>query len=175
MSEEVRPIRAGSMGPLFLMLWHTTLVLLLLTTGYYLLPLRVDIGSGPFLLRASVSLAAFVGLAVALRRQYRRSRSQLPVQYVRIQWLLTTLYLLILSFSLTYAVVAFAARDQFVGIANRTDALYFAVTVMGTVGFGDIHAAGTFARILVTVQMLFNLVYLGTALRVISSRTTLDG
>jgi hypothetical protein len=41
--------------------------------------------------------------------------------------------------------------------------------VISTVGFGDIHATGSFARMLVTVQMLFNLIYIGTALRVLSS------
>jgi voltage-gated potassium channel len=36
---------------------------------------------------------------------------------------------------------------------------------MSTVGFGDIHAAGSLARLIVTVHMVFNLIYLGTALR----------
>jgi hypothetical protein len=42
------------------------------------------------------------------------------------------------------------------------------VTIVATVGFGDIHAQGTAARLLVTVHMLFNLVYLGTALRLLT-------
>jgi hypothetical protein len=58
---------------------------------------------------------------------------------------------------------------QFAGIADRTDALYFSVTVVGTVGFGDVHATATVSRILVTTQMLVNLIYIGTALRLLSS------
>jgi voltage-gated potassium channel len=39
-----------------------------------------------------------------------------------------------------------------------------------TVGFGDVHAQETLARALVTVQMLFNFFYLGTALRLLTNR-----
>ena len=75
----------------------------------------------------------------------------------------------VLGFAVLYIVTATVAPEQFAGLANRTDALYFSVTIMGTVGFGDVHAAGTAARLMVTVQMLFNLIYLGTALRVLSA------
>ena len=58
---------------------------------------------------------------------------------------------------------------------TRTDSLYFSVTTMATVGFGDVHAAGPVARVMVTVQMVFNLIYLGTALRVLTSRIMPQG
>ena len=41
-------------------------------------------------------------------------------------------------------------------------------TLVTTVGFGDVYAAGQGARALATVQMVFNLLYLGTALRLLS-------
>jgi hypothetical protein len=88
---------------------------------------------------------------------------------VRVQWLLTALYLLVLGFATLYALTATVAPDQFTGIQNRSDALYFSVTTTSTVGFGDIHASGTPARLMVTVQMLFNLIYIGTALRILST------
>jgi Ion channel len=49
-------------------------------------------------------------------------------------------------------------------IANHIDALYFATTVITTTGFGDILAVGSHAKLLVTCQMLFDFVYLGTVI-----------
>lgn len=50
---------------------------------------------------------------------------------------------------------------------SRTDALYFVVTVFATVGFGDIAPVSTAARVLVTVQMIADLLVVGVALKVI--------
>ena len=44
---------------------------------------------------------------------------------------------------------------------THTDALYFAVTVFFTVGFGDISAMSEAARLVVTGQMLADLIGLG--------------
>ena len=49
---------------------------------------------------------------------------------------------------------------------TRTDSLYFTVTVFATVGFGDIIATSQTARLLVTVQMILDLVVLGLGIRV---------
>lgn len=157
--------------PLLSMLGHTTVVLFLLTLGYYMLPAQRPWDEPMGLVRVTVSAVALAGLAVVLGMQARRSRRTIPRQLLRIQWLLTALYVLVLTFALTYLIVATLGPAQFVGIADRTDALYFSVTVIGTVGFGDIYPAGTLAQLLVTVQMLFNLVYLGTALRILSAGT----
>ena len=51
---------------------------------------------------------------------------------------------------------------------SRTDALYFSVTVFATVGFGDITAVSGPGRIVVTVQMVVDLLVLGVGLRVIT-------
>jgi voltage-gated potassium channel len=50
---------------------------------------------------------------------------------------------------------------------TRTDALYFTVTVFSTVGFGDITAKTETARLVVTGQMIADLVFLGLGLRII--------
>ena len=49
----------------------------------------------------------------------------------------------------------------------RTDALYFTVTVFSTVGFGDITAKSETARIVLIVQMLADLAFLGAGVRVL--------
>src|SRR5262244_2472315 len=48
---------------------------------------------------------------------------------------------------------------------TRTDALYFTVTVFSTVGFGDIVPVSQSARLVVTVQMLLDLLALGLVVR----------
>lgn len=76
---------------------------------------------------------------------------------------------------LTMIVVGFAALyfamdrldGQFHGIETRLDAVYFTVTTLATVGYGDISATGQGARAAVTAQMLFDLVYIGFAARVL--------
>ncbi len=57
--------------------------------------------------------------------------------------------------------------DSFTDPLTRTDSLYFTVTVFATVGFGDIAPVTQAARVLVTVQMVGNLLLLGIALRVV--------
>jgi hypothetical protein len=155
--------------PVVVLLWHTTVVLVLLTVGYYLLPLRSFQANPETGGRLVGSLLAWGLLLVFLRLASRRSHERQPQEYVRIQRLLVALYLLVLGFALLYAITGTADPAQFAGMANRTDALYFSVTTTATVGFGDIHASETFARLLVTVQMLVNLIYIGTALRILSS------
>lgn len=159
----------GEHHPLLVTLWHTTVVLVLLTLGYYLLPLRAPWGDAVSAGRLTGSLAAWAVLVLLLRVEARRSRARQERQYHRVQQLLTALYLLVLGFALLYIVMQTVDPEQFAGMANRSDALYFSVTIMGTVGFGDVHAAATPARLMVTAQMLFNLIYLGTALRVLSA------
>ena len=55
---------------------------------------------------------------------------------------------------------------------NHTNALYFTVTVFATVGFGDITAQTATARLLVTGQMITDLIILGLGARVIVGAVT---
>ena len=45
------------------------------------------------------------------------------------------------------------AHDQFRGLDTRIDGIYFTVTTLSTVGYGDITAVGQTGRVAVTVQM----------------------
>jgi hypothetical protein len=55
---------------------------------------------------------------------------------------------------------------QVTGLDTRIDAIYFTVTTVSTVGYGDIHATSQAARLVVTGQILFNLLFVGVAVRV---------
>jgi len=75
--------------------------------------------------------------------------------------------LFLLLFASTYVVLAALAPGSFNQPMNHTNALYFVVTVFATVGFGDITAKTEAARLLVTGQMIIDLIILGLGARVI--------
>jgi voltage-gated potassium channel len=52
---------------------------------------------------------------------------------------------------------------------DHVQALYFTITIFSTVGFGDITPKTDTARVLVSVQMLLDLVIIGAAVRLIFS------
>ena len=79
--------------------------------------------------------------------------------------------LLILMFAATYYAMSQADPGSFDEHLSRTDAIYFTVTVLSTVGFGDIVAASQPARIAVTVQMLADLVLIGVIVHVLLGTT----
>ena len=58
------------------------------------------------------------------------------------------------------------------GLDTRTDALYFTVVTLGTVGYGDVHPVGQAARLIATTQIAFDLVFVAALLSVFSSRVT---
>ncbi len=106
--------------PLVRMLGHTTTTLLLSTLTYYAVPLRFDRIQPWTLGRAAVAALA-IGLLVLLFRSHtRRSRRRQGRDYVRIQWLLSALYGIVLLFALGYAALAIQLQGQFVGLENRT-------------------------------------------------------
>ena len=149
------------------LLGHTTVTLVLLTAAYFVVPFDL-VGEGiAGWARLVVSLGLLAGLVVLFRLHLRRSRRQ--GELIEVQWLLAALYLLVLAFALTYAVTQRVDHGQFVGLSNRVDALYLSATVVSTVGMGDVHATGTLGRGLLTVQMLFDVVYIGTAVRLLST------
>jgi voltage-gated potassium channel len=74
----------------------------------------------------------------------------------------------VLLFAATYVVMSTISAGSFSQPLSHTNALYFAMTVFSTVGFGDIVAKTEPAQILVTVQMVANLVIIGVVIKVIT-------
>jgi len=66
-------------------------------------------------------------------------------------------------FALADYITAISSSGQFVGLQTKTDALYFALATLTTVGYGDVHAEGQLARGLVVVQLAFNVLVITTA------------
>jgi hypothetical protein len=135
---------------------------------YYVLPLDHD-KNVPLTLAAGLVLLA--GVVMWQLRWIVRARH--PTLRA-IEALATTLPFFLLLFASAYFVMAGASPANFTGHSlNRTSALYFAVTVFTTVGFGDITAASDSARLLVTVQMALDLLVLGLVVRAFISAVQL--
>ena len=110
-------------------------------------------------------LLAVVGLCTWQVRAIQRARYP-AVQ--AIEGLAFAVPLFLLLFATEYYVLASATPGAFTEPVNRTDALYFTVTVFSTVGFGDIAPVTQPARVAVLVQMVADLLVLGVLLRAVT-------
>ena len=151
--------------------WRITLGLLrafvvtvVLIAAYYLVPL--DRLTATSLLAIMIAgLVALIGMTVyqvwaILRATYPGVRA--------IEALATTVPIFLLMFAATYYLMSHADAGNFTAHElTRTDSLYFTVTVFSTVGFGDISPASQRARLVVTAQMILNLIVLGLGVRLI--------
>jgi voltage-gated potassium channel len=130
---------------------------------YYLLP--VDQALGPWTVAVFAGgLSVVILLVVGEVRMILRS--PFPA-WQGIQALALIVPLFLLLFADVYYVLGHDRLAAFGSALSRTDALYFTVTVFATVGFGDIAPVSAGARVLVTLQMVADLVVLSVVLRVI--------
>jgi voltage-gated potassium channel len=127
---------------------------------FALLPLR-GARSWMGVVVGGVVLAAIVPLAV--RRLRRVLASDRPVLEA-VEAVVLLLAMLITGFAAMYYAMN-DGGDQFAGLGTRIDAIYFTTSTLSTVGFGDVHATGQAARLAVTVQILFDLAFIGIAAR----------
>ncbi|WP_244927966.1 potassium channel family protein [Nocardioides sp. W7] len=144
-------------------LLHALASTLVMVGLFYLLPLdRRSEG-----LVYAVLVIGVILLTVMTAWQVRAIESS-PFPAIRaVQALATAAPLFLLLFASTY--VALSAEDEaaFTEPLSRSDALYLTVTIFATVGFGDISAQSETARLVVTTQMLLDLVVLGLGINVI--------
>jgi hypothetical protein len=77
------------------------------------------------------------------------------------------LYLLL--FARIYLSNSLNDQSAFTEPLNLVMALYFTVTVFASVGFGDIYPETDSMRLLVTAQMLLNLILFGVVIRLLAS------
>jgi hypothetical protein len=130
---------------------------------YYLLPLDHS-ARWIAIVTLVIGLAALVGLVAF---QVRAISGSLYPGLRALEALAVTVPLFLLLFASTYLVIAAISARSFSQPLNHTDALYFTVTVFATVGFGDITATAAVARLVVTGQMIIDLIILGLGARVI--------
>ena len=130
---------------------------------YYLLPLDRSSAAAAVTILL-IGLAGFIALVAVQVRLIIRS----PFPGLRaIESLATSVPFFLLLFAGTYVALAAISPGSFGGHLSHTDGLYFTVTVFSTVGFGDITAKTETARLVVTGQMIADLIILGLAIKII--------
>lgn len=140
---------------------------LLTATGllllYYLLPLE-----GPY--RAGTVAVLAIGVLLVFGLVAWQTRAITQSRYPRlkgVETLVAAFFLFIVLFAAAYDLMDATQSQAFTQTMNRTDALYYTMTVFSTVGFGDIAPRSESARVVTMVQMLGDLLLLGVAVRVI--------
>lgn len=139
--------------------------------AYYVFPVD-DVPSSWGILRVGLSLLAGLAAVVYVAMRQVRMLSRVPVgdPVVRLDVLALAVFVVVPIFALGYYAIETADPGQFQDLRTKTDALYFTVSTLVTVGFGDVHAAGQPARVLVIVQMAFDVVFVAAAVSVLTTQ-----
>ena len=134
----------------------------LLVALYFLLPLRPDHPAAFLWLCGGLLLVGVLVVWQVLQIMAARRPRLRAIEAVA-----TTLPLYLVLFAAGHYLLGQNQPGGYSQPLTRMDALYFTVTVFATVGFGDIVPTSEIARIVTTVQMVLNLVFVGVIARVL--------
>lgn len=129
-----------------------TIVLLLLLYAFLPLVGHTGVAAAVMLI---LGLVLFVALVV---RQIKKIIAADHPKLRAVEAMALVVPVLVLVFAYTYVSLSATNPENFTEPINRIDGVYFALTILGTVGFGDIAAKTDAARVLVTIQILIGLV-----------------
>ncbi|MFJ1564451.1 potassium channel family protein [Streptomyces erythrochromogenes] len=129
----------------------------LLTWLYYVAPLEGGFG----VLTVLTLVLGLLAFSLLTAWQVNAiTRAEYP-RLSALEAITTAVPLFLVVFSATYFMLSESLPATFTEPLNRTDALYFTVTVFATVGFGDIVPTTGTGRVLVTIQMIADLIVVG--------------
>ncbi|WP_159930163.1 MULTISPECIES: potassium channel family protein [Nocardia] len=131
---------------------------------YYFLPLdlRTDFGRPSRILGLIAFVVGVAGLVWLARWRVRRYITNPRTAGGQINDVLLVVCVVVTFFALYYYVLELRIPGQFEGLHTRTDALYYTIVTLGTVGYGDVHAVGPAAKVATMVQVVFDLGIVGT-------------
>ncbi len=145
---------------------RTTVTILFTWTvalGAYLLLPEPSRSSG-ILVELGIGLVLFMTVAVWQIR--RIVRSELPqMRAIEALGMLSAIFLVL--FASTYLALDLAESGAFSVHLDRATSLYFTITVLSTVGFGDITPATATTRLVVSAQMVLDVVLLASLVKVL--------
>ncbi len=116
----------------------------------------------------SMGIVMLLAFAWYFRLQLRRIH---VAQYPRIQAteaLLLLVAMFLAFFTVTYNAMSLAEPASFSENLDQFSAFYFTVTVLATVGFGDITPVTIPARSVAMVQMGFDIAFIAVAVRIVT-------
>jgi hypothetical protein len=155
----------GLLRPTLFMVLRLAGTITLLLVVYYLVPVRTGSATAdlPWLILNLVLFALIVGIQfpLILRARFPFLRS--------IEAMGLSVCLFLMLFARLYVSLSAADATAFSQRLDHTDSLYFTVTVFATVGFGDVVAVTNPVKLVVTVQMILDLIVLGVVVRLLFS------
>jgi voltage-gated potassium channel len=150
-------VQSGRRGPVGG--WAGTLNLVAVLVLYFAIPVDTAQSTGRLLVGLVLAVGPVTMIAWLVVRESRRLIGG-GVQSLRAIHLVLVVEIAVIVFALAYYVLAVGTVGQMSGIETRLDALYFSVTTMTTVGYGDVVPVGQWARGLVTAQLAFDVLLL---------------
>ena len=140
-----------------------TLAWVLIFGAFFALPIGHESG-----LRAAVRLCVDIALvgAVVVWQIRRINAAELP-ELRAVEALGIVVAVFLVSFSAIYLSMSHESKGAFTEDLDHVRALYFAITVFSTVGFGDITPRSDAARLIVAAQMLLDLAIIGAVVRIL--------
>jgi voltage-gated potassium channel len=132
---------------------------------YFVLPLRQ--GDDPLPLAAATAIAVLAAILLAALAATRIRDTLHGDLNEGVHSLVTVLALAVLGFAVGYFLLARSDPSELPGLNTRLDALYFTLTTLATIGFGDIYPSGQAARGVTCVNILFNAVVVASLARTI--------
>ncbi len=154
-----RPSRAR----VLLVALRATATTTLLVVLYFVLPLspRPDVRT------VWILLAGLVGIGVLITWQTRAIVLARHPGLRAVETLAVVIPGFLLLFAAGYFLASQARPESFSEPLTRIDALYFTITVFATVGFGDISPVSQGTRVVVSLQMIADLLVLGLVLQAV--------
>lgn len=150
---------------------HALLASLLLVVAYFVVPVEPDVNGLRLALRTLGTAVLVLAVGRLVTGQVRRQIT--GAGGVDTLWQLTVALVAgVLTFALADYVIAISDPAQFVNLRTRIDALYFALATLTTIGYGDVHPQGQFARASVCAQMLFSIGIIATGASIVFQRLT---
>jgi len=138
---------------------------------YYAAPVGELPSGGAVVFSVLGLLGGTVLLGWSIVRQVQRlMRSPPGDESVRLDSLIFLVILVVPMFAAGYFALEQGDGSQFESLATKTDSLYFTLSTLATVGFGDVHATGQIARALVTIQITFDLVFVAALVSVVTGQ-----
>ena len=134
---------------------------------YALMP--VDSDSTTVWIVSAACLGLLVVFGIFFRQFGRIERSDRPGA-AAIESLVLVVGLFLTLFALIYVTLSASDPGTFTQPLDKVAGIYFSVTILSTVGYGDIAPTTDLTRILVTVQMLLDIALIGAAVKLLGMK-----
>ncbi len=129
-----------------------------------MLPLRGYFGGAAAVAELVIGIALF---GIVMYSQVQRvAHSHLP-ELDAVQSVIIAVAVFLCTYASCYFTLSRLHPSSFSQHLDRVGSLYYTVTTFGTVGYGDIAAQSHLARLLVSSQILLDLVFIALTLRVV--------